>query len=64
MRTTIDKAGRLVIPKELRQEGGLKPGTELEIRWRHGVMEIEQAAIPVKLKKRGGSRPSRRATHE
>jgi AbrB family looped-hinge helix DNA binding protein len=53
MRTTIDKAGRLVIPKELRQEGGLKPGTELEIRWRHGVMEIEPAAIPVKLKKRG-----------
>ena len=26
MRTTIDKAGRLVIPKQLRDEVGLRPG--------------------------------------
>jgi AbrB family looped-hinge helix DNA binding protein len=26
MRTTIDKAGRLVIPKRLRDEVGLRPG--------------------------------------
>lgn len=26
MRTTIDKAGRLVIPKQLREEIGLRPG--------------------------------------
>ena len=53
MKTTIDTAGRLVIPKELRREAGLKPGTELEIRWRHGLIEIEPAPLPVKLKKRG-----------
>ncbi|MCA1670971.1 MAG: AbrB/MazE/SpoVT family DNA-binding domain-containing protein [Actinobacteria bacterium] len=27
MRTTIDKAGRLVIPKQLRDHLGLRPGT-------------------------------------
>jgi len=53
MKTTIDAAGRLVIPKELRREAGLEPGTELEIRWSHGVIEIEPAPAPVKLKKRG-----------
>jgi len=32
MRTTIDKAGRLVIPKSLRDRVGLRPGTvEIEI---------------------------------
>ena len=53
MKTTIDPAGRLVIPRELRREAGLKPGTELEIRWRQGVIEIEPTPLPVKLKKRG-----------
>ncbi len=31
----------------------MEPGTELEIRWRHGLIEIEPAPLPVKLKKRG-----------
>ena len=53
MKTTIDAAGRLVIPKELRQEAGLQPGTELDIRWRQGLIEIEPAPLLVKLKKRG-----------
>jgi AbrB family looped-hinge helix DNA binding protein len=29
MRTTIDKAGRVVIPAQLRERLGLRPGTEL-----------------------------------
>ena len=53
MKTTIDAAGRLVIPKELRREAGLQPGSELEIRWREGLIEIEPAPLTVKLKKRG-----------
>lgn len=53
MKTTIDAAGRLVIPKKLRREAGLQPGTELEIRWRQGLIEIEPVPLPVKLKKRG-----------
>ncbi|HJN76477.1 MAG TPA: AbrB/MazE/SpoVT family DNA-binding domain-containing protein [Myxococcota bacterium] len=32
MRTTIDKAGRVVIPVEARRQARLQPGTELEVR--------------------------------
>lgn len=31
MKTTIDKAGRVVIPAPARERAGLKPGTELEV---------------------------------
>jgi AbrB family looped-hinge helix DNA binding protein len=31
MKTTIDKAGRVVIPAPIREEAGFKPGTELEV---------------------------------
>jgi AbrB family looped-hinge helix DNA binding protein len=31
MKTTIDKAGRVVIPSEIRRRAALRPGTELEI---------------------------------
>jgi AbrB family looped-hinge helix DNA binding protein len=31
MVTTIDKAGRVVIPAALRERAGLRPGTSLEI---------------------------------
>jgi len=53
MRITIDAAGRLVIPKGIRQEAGLKPGMDLEIRWREGRIEIEPAPLPVKLVRKG-----------
>jgi AbrB family looped-hinge helix DNA binding protein len=31
MKTTIDKAGRVVIPAPIREKAGFKPGTELEV---------------------------------
>jgi AbrB family looped-hinge helix DNA binding protein len=31
MRTTIDKAGRVVIPARIREKAGFRPGTELEV---------------------------------
>jgi AbrB family looped-hinge helix DNA binding protein len=31
MKTTIDKAGRVVIPAAIRDRAGLKPGTELDV---------------------------------
>ncbi len=53
MKTTIDSAGRLVIPKNIRQEAGLKAGAELEIRLRDGNIEIEPAPLRVKLIRKG-----------
>lgn len=54
MKTTIDMAGRLVIPKEIRREAGLKPGMPLDVRWEDGRIEITPAPLPVKLVRRRG----------
>ena len=54
MKTTIDKSGRVVIPKAIRDAAGLKPGMELDIRCEDGRIEIEPAPIPVKLVRRPG----------
>jgi AbrB family looped-hinge helix DNA binding protein len=53
MKATIDSAGRIVVPKSLRQALGLKPGQPLEIRAGDGRLEIEIASTPMQLKKRG-----------
>jgi AbrB family looped-hinge helix DNA binding protein len=53
MESSIDAAGRLVIPKEIRREAGLRPGVPLDIRWEEGPVEIEPAALAVKLVRRG-----------
>jgi AbrB family looped-hinge helix DNA binding protein len=53
MKATIDAAGRIVVPKPLRQALGLKPGQPLEIRAGDGRLEIEIAPTPMKLQKRG-----------
>lgn len=55
MRTTIDAAGRIVVPKPLRQVLDLKPGQVLEIRVGDGRLEIEIAATAMTLRKRGKS---------
>jgi AbrB family looped-hinge helix DNA binding protein len=53
MKTTIDAAGRLVIPKEVRRQAGLQPGMPLEVRWQNGHIEIEPAPASVKLVRKG-----------
>lgn len=53
MKSTMDSAGRIVVPKPLRQALGLKPGQPLEIRAGDGRLEIEIAPTSVRLKKRG-----------
>ena len=53
MKTTIDSAGRIVVPKSLRQALNLRPGQSLEIRAGDGRLEIEVAATQMTLQKRG-----------
>lgn len=55
MRTTIDGAGRLVVPKPLRDELGLEPGQELELEARDGRLEVEPAITPVTLVEEDGA---------
>jgi AbrB family looped-hinge helix DNA binding protein len=40
MRATIDAAGRLVVPKPLRDELGFAPGMELELEAVDGRLEV------------------------
>lgn len=51
MRTTIDAAGRLVVPKPLRNELGLEAGTELELEAVDGRLEV---AIPSRVRAEDG----------
>jgi AbrB family looped-hinge helix DNA binding protein len=53
MKATIDLAGRMVIPKEIRQQAGLKPGMTLDVHCRAGRIEIEPAPMPVRLVRKG-----------
>jgi AbrB family looped-hinge helix DNA binding protein len=53
MRTAIDAAGRIVVPKPLRDELGLRPGQLLDISAEDGRLEIGIAATPMALKRRG-----------
>jgi AbrB family looped-hinge helix DNA binding protein len=53
MKTTIDEAGRLVIPKDIRRESGIKPGMPLDVRWENGKIAITPAPLPVKLERKG-----------
>jgi AbrB family looped-hinge helix DNA binding protein len=53
MKTTMDAAGRLVIPKDIRRQAGLRPGMPLEVRWVDGRIEIEPSPTPVRLERRG-----------
>ena len=44
MKTTIDKAGRLVIPAAIRDRAGLSPGATIEITLDDGAVRIERVA--------------------
>jgi AbrB family looped-hinge helix DNA binding protein len=49
MRSTIDKAGRVVIPAAFRDRAGLTPGTVLEITADETGIRIERVALAPKL---------------
>jgi AbrB family looped-hinge helix DNA binding protein len=54
MRTTIDRAGRVVLPKVLREALGLRGGQEIEISLRDGGIQIEPVSAPMRLVERKG----------
>jgi AbrB family looped-hinge helix DNA binding protein len=54
MKTTIDRAGRVVVPKPLRDALGLIPGQELELTVRGGRLEMEPTPTPMRLTREDG----------
>jgi AbrB family looped-hinge helix DNA binding protein len=54
MRVAIDAAGRLVIPKALRDELGIGGPTELEAEARDGVIELVVADVAARVEDRDG----------
>ena len=53
MKTTIDAAGRVVIPKEIRALASLGPGAAVDIRFEDGVVQIEPLLVPMRLVQEG-----------
>jgi AbrB family looped-hinge helix DNA binding protein len=49
MRTTIDAAGRVVVPKRIREHLQLSGGTEVDIEERDGVVEIRPAGGEIEV---------------
>jgi AbrB family looped-hinge helix DNA binding protein len=56
MKTTIDAAGRLVVPKPLRDELGFAPGMELELDAVDGRLQV---AVPSRVRVERGPRGAR-----
>ena len=54
MRTTIDKAGRIVVPKAMRDELGFNGGTDVEISLVDGHIEIEPVTSHIRLERKKG----------
>jgi len=53
MRTTIDKAGRVVIPAAIRERSGFTPGAELEISEDETGIRLERVAPGPRLMRVG-----------
>jgi AbrB family looped-hinge helix DNA binding protein len=53
MKTTIDKAGRVVIPAVIRQRAGFTPGSELEVTGDELGIRLERVARGPRLVKVG-----------
>lgn len=54
MTITMDRAGRLVLPKAARERAGLVAGMPLEVRVVDGRVEIEPATSRVNVEKKAG----------
>ena len=50
---TIDRVGRVVIPKEIREAAGIEPGVPLVVSVSEGRIELAPRRRPVRIVKRG-----------
>ncbi|HXM58816.1 MAG TPA: AbrB/MazE/SpoVT family DNA-binding domain-containing protein [Candidatus Dormibacteraeota bacterium] len=57
MRGTADSAGRVVLPKPIRDAAGLAGGQEVEVRMAGAIIEIEPIQPEVRLRTRPGRLP-------
>lgn len=53
MKVTIDRAGRVVIPSQVRSKIGLKAGAELAIEFDESSVKLTRVAAPPKLIRKG-----------
>lgn len=53
MRVAMDRAGRIVLPKRIRDALGLEPGVEFEASAEDGRVVLEPSAVPMRLVRRG-----------
>ena len=53
IQTTIDSAGRLVLPKTIRDEAGILPGMALRVKVQDGRIELEPVAREVRIVQKG-----------
>ncbi len=54
MLATIDAGGRVVVPKDIRERLGLRPGTQVELTEVDGVLEIAPTFTPMSVVERDG----------
>jgi AbrB family looped-hinge helix DNA binding protein len=52
MLATIDAGGRVVVPKDVRERLGLRPGSRIVLTEVEGRLEISPATTPVRLEER------------
>ena len=55
MFATIDAGGRVVVPKDVRERLGLRPGSRIVLTEVEGRLEISPATTPVPLMDHGGA---------
>jgi AbrB family looped-hinge helix DNA binding protein len=53
MQTTVDKFGRVVIPKQVRERLGLQPGTPVQVHQQGDKVVLEAVRQRVELVKKG-----------
>jgi AbrB family looped-hinge helix DNA binding protein len=54
MRVAIDGVGRIVIPKSVREELGVRGPTDLELTATDGRLELTVADVPARVEERDG----------